>query len=157
VRLERRLSDDASTVSVVDPRGIAEHRMAAATSIPTSPAVTALDVTRQLAELVGARTAAAAAVDDEVRSLRARGVSWPIIATALSVSRQAARQRYARLEGMQGTELLSERSPDVHAGSHVAATDAMTVAVTDAVTARADTSMHFPVPKPAKEGIRHDE
>ena len=157
MRLERRPSDDTSTVSVVDPRGIAEHRMAAATLISTSPAVTALDRTRQLAELVRARTAAAAAVDDEVRSLRALGVSWPIIATALGVSRQAARQRYARLEGMEGTGLLTERSPDVHAGSYVAVTDAMTVAVTDAATARAHASMHFPDPKPTNEGIRHDE
>ena len=69
------------------------------------------------------------------------------------MSRQAARQRYARLEGMQGTGLLTERSPDVHTRSHVAVTDAMTVPVTDAVTANADAWMHFPDPKPNNEGI----
>lgn len=130
--------------------------MPAASAVEMAPAATGSDSTRRLAELVSARTAAAAAVDDEVRSLRAQGVSWPTIGTALGVSRQAARQRYARLEGMQGTRLLAERSPDVHTRSHVAVTDAMTVAVTDAVTARADASMHFPDPKPNNEGIRHD-
>jgi len=130
--------------------------MPAASAVEMSPAATGSDSTRQLAELVSARTAAVAAVDDEVRSLRAQGVSWPTIATALGVSRQAARQRYARLEGRQGTGLLTERSPDVHTRSHVVVTDAMTVAVTDAVTAGADASMHFTDPKPNNEGIRHD-
>jgi len=130
--------------------------MAAATAIPTSPVVTGSGGTRQLAELVRVRSAAAAAVDDEVRLLRALGVSWPAIATALGVSRQAARQRYARLEGMRGTGLLAETSPDVHTDSHAAVTDAMTVAVTDAVTARAHTSVHFPYPRPINEGTHHD-
>lgn len=156
MRLERRPGSDASAASVVDHRGIADGRMPAAFAVAMAPDATGSDSTRQLAELVRVRTAAAAAADDEVRSLRAQGVSWPTIATALGVSRQAARQRYSRLEGMQGTGLLAERSPDVHTRSHVAVTDAMTVAVTDAVTARPNASMHFPDPKPNNEGIRHD-
>lgn len=39
------------------------------------------------------------AVDDEVARLVALGVSWPVIATALGVSRQAARQRWLRRRG----------------------------------------------------------
>jgi hypothetical protein len=47
-----------------------------------------------LRDLVSAREAAAAAVDDEVRRLRRRGANWPEIGDALGVSRQAARQRF---------------------------------------------------------------
>ena len=47
-----------------------------------------------LQSLAIAREAAAAAVDAEVRRLRRRGANWPEIASALGVSRQAARQRY---------------------------------------------------------------
>ena len=48
----------------------------------------------RLYDLVAAREAAAAAVDTEVRRLRRLGASWPQLAAALGVSRQAARQRY---------------------------------------------------------------
>ena len=48
----------------------------------------------RLLDLVAAREAAAAAVDTEVRRLRRLGASWPQLAAALGVSRQAARQRY---------------------------------------------------------------
>jgi len=54
---------------------------------------TDLDLTR-LEEVVIAREAATDAVDAEVRRLRRLGASWPQLAVALGVSRQAARQRY---------------------------------------------------------------
>lgn len=69
---------------------------APATPIPTRRPRrrrTGLDLTR-LEALVSEREAAAVAVDAEVRRLRRLGVSWPQIAVALGVSRQAARQRY---------------------------------------------------------------
>lgn len=48
----------------------------------------------RLYDLVAARNAATAAVDAEVRRLRRLGASWPQLAAALGVSRQAARERY---------------------------------------------------------------
>lgn len=49
----------------------------------------------QLRGLVAERDAATIAVDREVNRLRRLGTSWPDIAEALGVSRQAARQKYA--------------------------------------------------------------
>ena len=49
----------------------------------------------RLRELVAARDLAGQAVDAEVLSLRRRGLTWTVLGTALGVSRQAARQRYA--------------------------------------------------------------
>jgi len=48
----------------------------------------------RLEGLVNGREAAAVAVDIEVRRLLRLGASWPQLAVALGVSRQAARQRY---------------------------------------------------------------
>ena len=53
-------------------------------------------LTRPLAELVQRAAEAQAAVDAEVERLVAAGVGWPTIATALGVTRQAARQRWLR-------------------------------------------------------------
>ncbi len=49
----------------------------------------------QLRGLVTASEAASRAVEKEVQRLRRSGANWPTIASALNVSRQAARQRYA--------------------------------------------------------------
>ena len=53
-------------------------------------------MTRQLDMLVGEQRDAEAAVDREVDRLAQLGVSWPLIAETLGVSRQAARQRWLR-------------------------------------------------------------
>lgn len=53
-------------------------------------------MTRQLDALVSDQRDAEAAVDREVDRLAQLGVSWPLIAEALGVSRQAARQRWLR-------------------------------------------------------------
>jgi hypothetical protein len=53
-------------------------------------------MTRELAALVDRQREAEAATDREVDRLVRLGVSWPLIAAALQVSRQAARQRWLR-------------------------------------------------------------
>jgi len=53
-------------------------------------------MTRQLAFLVTQQRDAEAAVEQEVDRLVRVGVRWPLIADALGVSRQAARQRWLR-------------------------------------------------------------
>jgi hypothetical protein len=52
-----------------------------------------------LAELAAQLHEVEGAVDDEVDRLVALGVGWPVIATALGVTRQAARQRRLRRRG----------------------------------------------------------
>jgi hypothetical protein len=54
------------------------------------------DMTRRLEYLVERQREAEAAVDSEVDRLVRVGVSWPLIADALGVTRQAARQRWLR-------------------------------------------------------------
>ena len=53
-------------------------------------------MTRELAALVDRQWEAEAATYREVDRLVRLGVSWPLIAAALGVSRQAARQRWLR-------------------------------------------------------------
>ena len=53
-------------------------------------------LTRELVTLVDQQREAEAAIDREVDRLVRLGVSWPLIADALGVSRQAARQRWLR-------------------------------------------------------------
>ncbi len=52
------------------------------------------DAVEQLRQLVAQRESASVAVDREVNRLRRLGASWPDVAKALGVSRQAARQKY---------------------------------------------------------------
>jgi hypothetical protein len=71
---------------------------AAATAAPIQhplapPPVANLD---RLARLVDQARALHEQIDLEVDHLATTGVSWPVIATVLGVSRQAARQRYQR-------------------------------------------------------------
>lgn len=49
-----------------------------------------------LAELVAARAELTARIEAHIDALAADGVPWPVIADALGVTRQAARQAYAR-------------------------------------------------------------
>ena len=53
-------------------------------------------MSRRLAELIAQQTEIDRAVDDEIDRLVALGVGWPVIACALGVTRQAARQRWLR-------------------------------------------------------------
>jgi hypothetical protein len=53
------------------------------------------DDVRRIIEAVEARTAADVAVRNAVMAARANNKSWNVIAVALGVSRQAARQKYA--------------------------------------------------------------
>lgn len=68
----------------------------------TAPAIHAPDrhdgpgVTTHLAQLVQARRLLDDEMDAEVDRLATSGVSWPVIAIALGVTRQAARQRHVR-------------------------------------------------------------
>jgi hypothetical protein len=52
--------------------------------------------TAHLAELIEERRRIELALDEEIERLRRAGLGWPAIARALSVTRQAARQRYQR-------------------------------------------------------------
>jgi len=62
---------------------------------PRNPPATAVrEAVDQLRQLVAQREAAAVVVDRDVSRLRRLGASWPDIAQALGVSRQAARQKY---------------------------------------------------------------
>ena len=54
------------------------------------------EMTRELEVLVETRREAEVAVEREVDRLVQVGVGWPLIANALGVSRQAARQRWLR-------------------------------------------------------------
>ena len=54
------------------------------------------DMTRELELLVERQREAEAAVEGEVDRLVQLGVGWPLIADALGVSRQGARQRWLR-------------------------------------------------------------
>ena len=54
------------------------------------------EMTRELEVLVEKQREAEAAVEREVDRLVQVGVGWPLIAHALGVSRQAARQRWLR-------------------------------------------------------------
>jgi hypothetical protein len=54
------------------------------------------EVTRELEFLVDQQREADAAVKREIDRLVRVGVGWPLIADALGVSRQAARQRWLR-------------------------------------------------------------
>ena len=51
---------------------------------------------RDLAQLVAQQRDIDQAVDDEIARLVDLGVGWPVIAGALGVTRQAARQRWLR-------------------------------------------------------------
>lgn len=55
-----------------------------------------------LRDLAAARDAAAAAVPAEVNRLRSAGTGWPVIGSALGVTRQAVRQRYGVLPTGKG-------------------------------------------------------
>ena len=63
---------------------------------PTYVRYTGDEMTLQLEVLVERRREAEAAVEQEVDRLVRFGVGWPLIADALEVSRQAARQRWLR-------------------------------------------------------------
>jgi len=58
--------------------------------------------TRELESLVARQRDAEASVEREVDRLVEVGVGWPLIADALGVSRQAARQRWLRRQPQQG-------------------------------------------------------
>ena len=64
---------------------------------PPTPAAIAAKQTTALRNLVAAQAKADQAVDEEVARLRDLGAGWPVIATALGVTRQGARQRYSEL------------------------------------------------------------
>ena len=61
---------------------------------PKPPPAAIRVAVEQLRELVAQRESASLAVDREVNRLRRLGASWPDVAKALGVSRQAARQKY---------------------------------------------------------------
>src|SRR3954462_4612389 len=63
---------------------------------PTYVRYTGDEMTLQLEVLVERRREAEAAVEQEVDRLVRVGRGWPLIADALAVSRQAARQRWLR-------------------------------------------------------------
>jgi hypothetical protein len=65
-------------------------------SAPTGVRPTVQPVAAQLQHLVEQRRTTEIAVDEEIARLLAAGVGWPMIAAALDVSRQAARQRWLR-------------------------------------------------------------
>lgn len=54
------------------------------------------DATSQLRRLVYQRATINQRIDAEVDRLESGGLSWPVIARALGVTRQAARQRHER-------------------------------------------------------------
>jgi hypothetical protein len=64
----------------------------------TAPARVVPQEVRDVANAVDQLRAAEAAVDAAVLRARRAGASWNDLALPLGVSRQAARQRYARLE-----------------------------------------------------------
>ena len=64
----------------------------------TTPGRVVPQEVRDVAEAVDRLRAAEAAVETAVLRARRAGASWNDIALPLGVSRQAARQRYARLE-----------------------------------------------------------
>lgn len=83
-RQRRRLREHGEPVmpywpSTTDPRRAAED-----------------DATARLKRLVGQRAVIDREIDAEVNRLEGCGFSWPTIARALGVTRQAARQRHAR-------------------------------------------------------------
>ena len=53
-------------------------------------------VTASLQQLAELRRTTEIAIDEEIDRLLSIGVRWPVIAAALGVSRQAARQRWLR-------------------------------------------------------------
>lgn len=67
--------------------------------LPPPPATTVPGESSDLARLAGLAARhrqLADAIDAEVDVLAAAGTSWPLIAAALGMTRQAARQRYHR-------------------------------------------------------------
>lgn len=58
----------------------------------------ALGSTEDLADLIALRAELDAAIDEGALALHSTGVSWTEIGDALGVTRQAARQRFARIE-----------------------------------------------------------
>lgn len=62
---------------------------------------------RDLAQLVTQQRALDQAVGDEIARLVDLGVSWPVIANALGVTRQAARQRWLRRRSAADGQSLS--------------------------------------------------
>jgi hypothetical protein len=71
--------------STIDPRRAAED-----------------DAAVRLRRLVHQRAVIDREIDAEVDRLEGRGFSWPVIARALGVTRQAARQRHERRQRSSG-------------------------------------------------------
>lgn len=89
---ERRRRRERSVATAVPTPPVPRRREAS----PAAIAVAADSLTCQLAALAERQRAAQVDVDGEVDRLVAAGVGWPPIASALGVSRQAARQRWLR-------------------------------------------------------------
>lgn len=71
-------------------------RQALRQPVLSNPGNTQADGLEQLGKLVEARRTVNEAIAAQVDDLAAAGVSWPVIADVLGVSRQAARQAHAR-------------------------------------------------------------
>ena len=88
-------SQSARRASLVSPQAPAPTPTGKTSTRVPPPVAAAIRVAvEQLRELVAQRESASVAVDREVNRLRRLGASWPDVAKALGVSRQAARQKY---------------------------------------------------------------
>jgi hypothetical protein len=91
-----------------------------------------------LAELVAARRELELRIDHEIDRLVVEGAGWPVIADALDVSRQAARQRYTRRRGVEPRVRPDSRVASDPGDSHGLVGDVRESSKADGITGQHD-------------------